>query len=283
MIKLSAFADEADSSLSGQIDALRRNEIEYIELRGINGTNISRISEADAEIYAEELRMAGIKVWSIGSPIGKIKITDNLDEHFELLRHICRLARIFNTDKIRMFSFYEAYDKENEVLSALHKMVEIANEYKISLYHENEKEIYGDRLSRIENIMKSVEGLNYIYDPANFIEVGEEPRSTLPALHPKMGYFHIKDAIWKTKGIVPAGEGDGMIFELVDMIGEGNTVLSIEPHLAVFDGYNEFDGTEMKNKFRYSSNREAFDAAVSAIKAVLIKAGYKYENGGYTR
>ncbi len=283
MIRLCAFADEADAALSGQIYALKRNGIDYIELRGINGTNISKITEGDAEAYASELREAGIKVWSIGSPIGKVKITDDLDEHIKLLRHICRLGKIFGTDKIRMFSFYEAYEKENAVFSALRRMIEIAGEYGVALYHENEKEIYGDRLERIVRIMENVEGLNYVYDPANFIEVGERPEITLPMLHGKAGYFHIKDAIWETKGIVPAGEGNGRIAELVDMIGDRDAVLSVEPHLAVFEGYTEFDKTEMKNRFRYSSNGEAFDAAISAIKTVIEKCGYKYENGGYTR
>ena len=283
MIRLSAFADEADASLSGQIEALRRNQVGYIELRGINGTNISAVTEEEAKGYAKELARAGIKVWSIGSPIGKIKITDDLDEHISLLCHICRLANIFGTDKVRMFSFYEAYESEDVVFSTLRRMVDVAREYGITLFHENEKEIYGDRLERIEKIMANVEGLSYIYDPANFIEVGERPEDTMPALHSKTGYFHIKDAMWESKGIVPAGEGDGRIDELVDMIGERDVILSVEPHLAVFDGYSEFDKTEMKNRFRYSSNNEAFDAAISAIKAVLEKRGYKYENGGYTR
>ena len=283
MIRLCAFADEADAALSLQIEALRRNNIGLIELRGINGTNISHITEDEARGYREELDRGGIKVWSIGSPIGKIKITDDLDAHIDLLRHICRLANIFGTDKVRMFSFYEAYESEDKVFSMLRRMVAVAGEYGVKLYHENEKDIYGDRLLRIERIMANVEGLNYIYDPANFIEVGEEPRLTLPALHSKMGYFHIKDAIWDSKGIVPAGEGDGRIAELVDMIGEADTVLSIEPHLAVFTGYTDFDKTDMKNKHRYSSNNEAFDAAASAIQSVIARAGYKFENGGYVR
>jgi hypothetical protein len=35
----------------------------------------------------------------------------------------------------------------------------------------------------------------------------------------------------------------------------------------------------MKHKFTYTSANEAFDAAVSALKALLIQAGYKEEKG----
>ena len=37
---LSAFADEANPNLDEQINALQRNEIEYIEIRGVVDRNI---------------------------------------------------------------------------------------------------------------------------------------------------------------------------------------------------------------------------------------------------
>ena len=40
MIKLCAFADEAESSLVGQIAALKRNSIPFLELRSIAGKNV---------------------------------------------------------------------------------------------------------------------------------------------------------------------------------------------------------------------------------------------------
>jgi hypothetical protein len=81
---------------------------------------------------------------------------------------------------------------------------------------------------------------------------------------------------------VPAGYGDGNIQELVRRIKE-DKVLSIEPHLAIFEGYAQIDNTEMKHKFEFHSNDEAFDAAVSGIKEVLAKAGYKQVEGGYEK
>lgn len=282
MIKLCAFADEASVSLDGQIEALKKNGIGYIELRGVDGTNVSKLTEEEAVGYAKRLADAGIKVWSIGSPIGKIKLSDDTDEHMEKLRHVCRLAKIFGTDKIRMFSFYEAYEDEARVYELLSKMVAIAREYGVGLYHENEKAIYGDTLERIFKIMENVDGLYYVYDPANFLEVGEEAEKTLDALHSKTDYFHIKDVITETHQLVPAGYGDGRIGELVDRIKD-DKVISIEPHLKVFEGYSEFDATEMNNKFNFKSNEEAFDAAITAIKNVLAEQGYREENGGFVR
>ena len=284
MIKLAAFADEADKTLEGQIAALKRNNIEYVELRGIYEKNISNVTVEEAEKYAEMLSEAGIKVWSIGSPIGKIKICDYGEDYKNKLRHICKLARIFGTDKIRMFSFYEAYDCEEKVFSALSEMQRIAAEEGVGLYHENEKAIYGDTLDRVLKIMNNVEGLKYVYDPANFIEVGEDPALTLKTLHGKTDYFHIKDVIAETRQIVPAGYGDGKIDVLVEMIGDNDDrVLTVEPHLAIFRGYSEIDSNEMKNKFHFNSNNEAFDAAISAIKQTLASKGYKEVNGGFVK
>ena len=86
MIKLCAFADEADSALIGQIAALKKNGISLIELRGIDGKNISVITEEEAKAAAALLAENGIRVWSLGSPIGKIKLSDDFEAHKEMLR-----------------------------------------------------------------------------------------------------------------------------------------------------------------------------------------------------
>ena len=88
--------------------------------------------------------------------------------------------------------------------------------------------------------------------------------------------------IFETGELVPAGYGDGDIGRLVAMIND-DKVLTIEPHLAIFDGYATIDDEKMKNKFHFSSNNEAFDAAVNAIKDVLKKEGYVESNGGYVK
>ena len=286
MIRLCAFADEADKTVDGQIKALKKNNIDLIELRGLDGTNISKLTEDEARAYAKRFEEAGIKVWSIGSPLGKIKISDDLEEHKKLVRHVCRLAKIFGTDKIRMFSFRKAYDCPQTVMDILRDMVAIANEEGVVLYHENEKEIYGDTCERVLEIMDKVDGLKYIYDPANYLEVGEKADTTLDALHAKTDYFHIKDVIAESGTLVPAGCGDGKIDELIARIDlESDTVMTLEPHLKVFEGFTEIDGTEMKNKYNFATNEEAFDAAVNELKGLLSDAGYKYdeEKRGYVK
>ena len=282
MIKLCAFADEAATTLQEQIAALQRNKIRYLELRNVNGKGVANITLQEAEEYARILKENGIEVYSIGSPIGKVDISVDFDRYLEDITHIFRLARIFGTDKIRMFSFYNAYEKRDLVISYLSKMVEMAKGFGVELYHENEKDIYGDSADRVLDILKSVPGLKSVYDPANYLQVGEKAEKTIDLLYPRADYFHIKDVISTTGELVPAGYGDGKINELIARI-EGDAVLSVEPHLAVFDGYSQIDSTEMKHKFYFTSNQEAFDAAVAALKDLLVKSGYKENKWGYER
>ena len=146
MIRLSAFADEAAKDLEGQIAALQRNGIPYIEVRSINGTNVADLTEEAATAYARQLTEAGIRVWSVGSPLGKVKISCDFEAYKEKVAHVCRLAKIFGTEKIRMFSFHEAYESEETVYAYLREMVKIAQSYGVQLYHENEKKILCDAL-----------------------------------------------------------------------------------------------------------------------------------------
>ena len=61
MIKLAAFADEADASVDGQIQALKRNGIEYIEIRGVDGKNISQLTEDEAKNMPKYMRTAVLR------------------------------------------------------------------------------------------------------------------------------------------------------------------------------------------------------------------------------
>ncbi|MBE6592591.1 MAG: sugar phosphate isomerase/epimerase [Ruminococcaceae bacterium] len=281
-IRLSAFSDEAGSSLAEQIDALRANKIPMTELRSVGGKNVAELSIAEAkEIYAS-LSGEGISLSAVGSPMGKVNISVDMNEYLDTVKHICELAKVFNTDKIRMFSFFEAHNERSKVIENLCRMVEVADSYGVGLYHENEKGIYGDTAQRVLDLHDNVKGLHFVYDPANFLQVGENSDKTLPLLVPITDYFHIKDVILEGGELVPAGEGDGQIPRMVSMI-EKDTFMTLEPHLKIFGGYDKIDGEVMKHKFHFESNREAFDYAVGALKGILINNGYTEKDGGFVK
>ena len=282
MIKLSAFSDEAGNSIKEQISALKRNGISLMELRSIAGKNVAEFTEEEAKTYQKELEENGISVWSIGSPLGKVDIDVDFSEYCEKVRHVCKLANIFKAQRIRMFSFFNAYEKEEKVFAYLQEMVKIGKEYGVYMCHENEKDVFGDTAERVLKIMQNVDGLKYVYDPANYLQCGQSADETLATFHAKTDYFHIKEVIASTGELVPAGYGDGKIKELVAKI-DSEKVLTLEPHLMEFDAYKSIDNTEMKHKFTFANEQEAFDAAVVALKNILKELNYKEEKGEFVK
>ncbi len=284
MIRICAFSDEASPSLQGQIDAMTRNHITLTELRAVEGKNVKDLTLDQALEIKAALDQAGIAVWSIGSPLGKVDITVDIEEYLQTVEHVCKLANAFDCKRIRMFSFFGAYEQPDTVYAYLRRMVEVADRYGVMMCHENEKDIFGDTLERVLLLKENVPELKHVYDPANFLQCEQAAEQTLQALHAHTEYFHIKDVIAATGEIVPAGHGDGRISELIGMIDpDAEVVLTLEPHLRVFSGYAQIDNSEMKNKYTFDSNDKAFDAAADALKALLLQNGYVYEQGGYVK
>ena len=282
-IRLCAFSDEAASDILGQINALKQNGIYLTELRSAFGKNVSTFTKEENKEYYKMFSDNGIGVYSIGSPLGKVDIDTDFDKYLDVVKRVCETANDFKADRIRVFSFFNAYEKKNQVFDYLSKMVEVAKEYNVTLCHENEKEIFGDVAERVCMIMENVKGLKFVYDPANYVQVNEPAQKTLDLCHASSDYFHIKDVIHSTGEVVPAGYGDGDVNSLVARI-EKDTVLTIEPHLAIFDAYANIDNTEMKHKFHFDSNLSAFSAAVNAVKGILSNSGYELkENNKYVK
>ena len=283
----SAFADEAGNSLEEQISALTENGIHYIEPRNIGGKSIIDLTDEELVTIKAELDKNGIKVGSLGSPIGKYPIEDDFDSYMAKVKRILEIANILDTKYIRMFSFFVKQDEltkhRDEVIRRLRIMVAEAEKYGVTLCHENESEIYGQMPAEVLDILKNVEGLGGIFDPANYRMNDADVIEGINATFTNFKYMHIKDAIYKDQMIVPAGEGEGKIGEIIDIINDrvdGLVYLTLEPHLHTFDAYKGIDNHELLGKYSFDSGREAFDFATRALEGLLTKHGYgKDENG----
>ena len=269
--QLAAFADEADGKISGQIKAMKENGIGYLEIRGVDGQNISNISVDKAKEVRKELDDAGLAVWSLGSPYGKIGINEDFAPHLELFKKGLELADVLGTRHIRMFSFYvpqgEAERYTDEVMKRLDQFVTVAKDSGIILCHENEKGIYGDMADRCAEIHRNFPQLKAVFDPANFIQCGQDTVKAWEMLSPYVEYMHIKDAL-ADKRVVPAGKGIGNLPYLLQ--NYKGSVLTLEPHLSVFDGFAQLEAEEKTEmEYCYPSQRAAFDAAVNALKELI--------------
>lgn len=273
--KLCAFSDEASSSLDGQIKALSENNIPYMEIRGVNGKNIARVTKEEAKDIKNKLSASGVSVWSIGSPIGKVNITDNFDSHLDLFKAVLETAHTLNAECIRLFSFYLPKGEPREVyidtvLERLYRFCEVARGSRVTLCHENEKDIFGEDISSCRKIHSSLPEIKAVFDPANFIQCGVNTLEAFEVLSPYVKYMHIKDALSDGR-VVPAGKGIAHLDKILPTFKKlGGEVLSIEPHLTVFSGAEalERDGKSF-NSYVYSSGREAFDAAVKSLRELI--------------
>ena len=71
---LCAFADEASGQVTEQMRALKENSMVYLEARNVDGKNIADLTPGEARTLKERLAAQGLRVWSLGSPLGKIGI-----------------------------------------------------------------------------------------------------------------------------------------------------------------------------------------------------------------
>lgn len=276
---ISAFADEIDSDLQTQMDVLDEHDIKYIEMRGVNGQGLVEYSLDDVKKIKNQLEERGFKISAIGSPLGKIGINDDFEPHLGLFKHTLEIAEIMETDYIRMFSFFipegeDPADYRDEVMNRWQQFIEMAADYDVVLLHENEKEIYGDTPERCLDLLETLDCdyFKAIFDPANFIQCDVE---TYPhgfeLLQDYVVYLHIKDALYSDGSVVPAGQGDGKVKEILEELYKQNFegFLSLEPHLGSFAGMGQLE-RDSKWKDLPEGGPRKFAIAATSLKNVLI-------------
>lgn len=263
---LSAFGDEIDPDLHEQIRVLKLNDIHFLEFRNMNNKCIIDYSADEIAETHKALEESGIKVSAVASPIGKILITDDFAPHLDRFKKTMETAHILDTKYIRMFSFYIPRDSDaaryrDEVLARWIGFMDTAKGSGLTLLHENEKMIYGDTAARCLDLLETLNCpyIKAVFDPANFVQCGVAAYpDAFNLLKKHIAYIHIKDALFADRSVVPAGEGDGrvddVLRELHTMGYEG--FLSIEPHLNA----NEPGG-----------GPEKFAVAANALKKLLSR------------
>ena len=277
---LSAFADESSPVLDEQIKALQEEGVSLIELRGVDGKNVSALTIDEAKAVKAKLDAAGIRLSALGSPFGKASLGVAFDEHLALFKHGLALCKVLDTNRIRMFSFHPAEgvspeDSRDEVLRRLEIMISLAEEAGVKLVHENEKGIYGDITERNADLLDVFgDRLGFAFDPANFIQCGVNTLEAYEKLHERITYMHIKDALMADGAVVCAGHGDVHVPEILAKLNaerEDEVILTVEPHLTVFKGLQDLQNEELKHHESYPDSRTAFHAAVQTLKDIIEK------------
>jgi sugar phosphate isomerase/epimerase len=277
MLRLSAFADEISPDLDEQIRVCKENGVTHFELRGVNNQNVMDFDAALRAEIREKLRVNEMGVISIGSPIGKVKITDPWQPHFERFKHAVELAEYFEAPFIRIFSYYppekdaDIKQHREEVLRRMRAKVDYIHTHDVVLVHENEKGIYGEHGRECLDLMESIKSpkLRTAFDFANFVEARDRPIENWAMLKPYTVHIHVKDCRRSDGKMVPAGEGDGDIGPILkDAYASGyRGFLTLEPHLSQGGQFSGFTGPTL------------FKVAVDALKNVCKEQGVPLAGG----
>lgn len=271
MIRISAFADEISPDPVEQLDVLDRHGIHHVEFRSILGTNVLDLSQPQHEDFRALLNRRGFTLSALGSPIGKIQITDPFEPHLERFETAMRLAEFYGTPNIRVFSYYMPSGDDpaihrTEVLRRMRAKAQRAEQRGLQLVLENEKGIYGDHAERVLDVLETVDSpaLAHAFDPANYLEVGQPVLAAWDLLKSRVVHFHVKDYDTSTHKNVPTGYGEGRIPQLLaDAAASGYHGFAVlEPHLVVAELSYGFTGPE-----RFG---DAADALASELRKLQV-------------
>ena len=268
MFTLSGFADEIDAQLEVQLEVLGRLGIRYLELRGVGQERVALDDDELARV-GQGLQAAGIGVSAIGSPIGKIDIDAPMEPHLAAFEQALHVAEYLQSPYIRLFSFFvaegEADRRRSDVLRRMEQLLKAASGHAVTLLHENERHIYGDIPRRCHDLLTHFDSpqLRFTFDPANFVMCGVRPFDEGYALLADYtDYLHIKDGLLAEQRVVPAGQGDGQLPELIAALAARG-----------YDGFASSSRTYPAQAPLAVLGAELFEVATRAFRDVLHQVG----------
>lgn len=217
-IELAAITDEISQDFEHALDVLCEYGATGAELRGLWGTNIADLDDAQIERARRALRVRSLRAACLATPFFKCDLTyktpnpgesagrmhlaqpRSMDQQMNLLRRCIQLAHLFETSFIRVFSFWRkdilTPALEQEIARAFEAPVALATREGITLLLENEHACYigtGTEAARVAGAIDSP-GLRICWDPGNAFFAGEEPYPEgYEAVRPWLGHIHIKD------------------------------------------------------------------------------------------
>ncbi len=280
---ISGFGDEICEDFAVQLDTMASFGLDHIDPRGVNGKNISDLTEAEARAAKRLLDEKGFSVSCIGSPTGKYDIEADFAPELEKFKRTLEISLILGADCIRIFSFFipkgHAPDEyRDEVMLRISRYLEVSEGSGVMLLHENEHAIYGEDAAHSLDIMRTLESprLRQIFDPCNFIFADVEPFPyAFELLCDYIYALHIKDGKADPFSVVPTGMGDGRIGEMMAELYRRNFsgFATLEPHLGSFTGLAQFESVLDLSSLP-KGGAQTFKVALSAFEKAASAAGY---------
>jgi sugar phosphate isomerase/epimerase len=258
MIRPAVITDEISQNFTHALDVMLEYGVRDAELRGLWGTNVMDLSPEQLRDAKQALDERGMRVCSIASPIYKCHLQPEgdgavggplhlateqpLSHQLGLVERAIGLCRYFNTNLIRVFSFWKQGEVTEalvrDVVAAIEPGVRLAERSGVVLGLENEHACILGTGAEAAQALAAIDSPSFrsIWDPGNAFFAGERPfPDGFEAIRPYLAHLHVKDAARDASGtprwtVVGQGEIDypGQIAALVEAGYEG--LLSLETH-----------------------------------------------------
>jgi len=158
-------------------------------------------------------------VIGIGSPIGKVSLASHSSPIFERFKLAVEFAEFFDAPFVRIFSYYEAFPNGRaEVLRRLQEKIDYVRSCVRYFFTKTKGTSTASLARRCLDLHQNLDSPKFraVFDFANFVQAGEDPLANWQLLKPYTAHIHIKDALHGSGKVVPAGEGDGQIAEILN-------------------------------------------------------------------
>lgn len=278
----SGISDEAGQPIATQIKAHKELGWKHLELRMVDGTNITQLSDADFDAVVAAVQEAEMEVSCFGSAIANWARPITCDAQIDiddLKQAIPRMKRL-GTPFIRVMSYPN--DPENpidepawrkEAIARMKTLAKIAEDGGIILAHENCSGWGGLSADNSNILLEEVDSpaLKVVYDTGNPVSYKQDAWEYYQKVYDHIAYVHIKDANLVDGEAVYCycGDGQGFVKETIaDLLSKGYTGgFSIEPHLAaiIHTGETTNNADELYNSYTEYGRR--LMAIVDEVKA----------------
>lgn len=280
-MKLSVITDEISQDFEHALGVMAEYGVVGAELRGLWGTNIGDLDDAQVRRAREALADAGAQVTCLASPFYKCDIEDDAarvagrmhlaqargySEQLDLLRRLCDLAHRFDTDLIRVFSFWRrgplTHEIEKHIVDALQEPAKIAASEGLTLVLENEHACYLGTGAEVSRVVAAVDSpaLQTCWDPGNALAAGEVPfPDGYASVRSTVRHIHIKD------GRIDADTGEASWC----VVGDGS--IDYAGHFAALrkDGYTGWISLETHYRPPNGSPEDGSKPCLASLKKML--------------
>jgi sugar phosphate isomerase/epimerase len=229
--RLSVLTDEVSDRFPEALDWAVRRGFRFVEVRMVDGTNVSNLDDAQVERAKAEIEKRRLRVSAIASPLFKCALDparpvqsgdlfgnreEDLATHMRKLPRAIAIAKRLKTDKIRIFSFWREKEPRKyfpEIVAHLKQAAALAEKEGILLLQENETACNGGYAEEVAELVRQVgsSAMRVLWDPGNENYGG---RSCYPEGYEKVkglfAHVHLKDSAPGPDGkvaCVPIGRG----------------------------------------------------------------------------